>query len=172
MMSSTTQEHCIKVLKVYDWISKQTDINLNKSLNCQEWLTDKVCGNIRLPCGENTLLWEGHGKLSFSGNVTVFHEMGCQRIKVIFNKKHEYILSKGEGRTISFNNLKSIEVSCNGTTNGFCFGKYCLTIHYKVNKSCFSPGDDPLKCFLSDEYGKPVETLICQEISQTSSRRN
>ncbi|MFD1445121.1 DUF3992 domain-containing protein [Oceanobacillus profundus] len=148
MVNNTTQQqHCINVLKVYDWISKQTDINLCKSLACKELVTDKICGNINLPCEENTLIWKANGKLSVSGDVTVFHEMGCQHIKVIVNKKNEYILSQGEERTISFKNLKSLEVRCNGNANGICFGKYYLTIHYKVNKTCFSPGDCQLKCF-------------------------
>jgi len=172
MEGNKTTMHCINVLKVFDWISKFTTIKLNKSFESQELVTDKICGIIDIPCGERELLWSVRGELSVSGSVTVCHEMGCEHIEIIVNRNTVFILSQGEEQTLDFNDLRSLEVRCIGNEIGFCIGRYCLTIHYKVYNGCFSPGHCQLTCFLSDKYGNPTETLECQEIIQKTGRRN
>ncbi|WP_077299567.1 DUF3992 domain-containing protein [Virgibacillus pantothenticus] len=172
MMENRTQKHCINVLKLFDWITKPVNIQLSESLERQVLVNDQICGNIDIPCGENALLWMVKGKLSVSGSVTVCHQMGCEHMEVIVNGRTVFILTREEEQTMNFSNLRSIEVRCKGNENGLCIGKYCLTLHYNLNKSYFSLGDCQVTCFLSDEFGNPTDSLVCQEITQTIGRRN
>lgn len=167
------QNHCINVLKVYDWITEDASIRMSKPFDQKKIVTDEICGNINLHCGENGLLWQTKGDIKASGIVTIYHEMGgCEYLEVIVNNKPAYILSQGEERTMDFHQLTSLEVRCSGNESGFCFGKYCLSIHYQVRNSCFNPGDCQLICFLSDEHGNRTHSLVCQEMTEPTGRKN
>lgn len=173
VMQNNTHSYCINVLKVFDWITKLTEIKIRKSLDHTKLVTDKICGNIELTCGENGLLWKGNGDINISGVVTIFHDMGvCERMEVIVNKKPAFFLSQGEERTVDFHLLKSLEVRCRGNENGFCIGKYCLIIRYQLNNISYNPEDFEINCFLSDENGNPTDILECQEITQSNGRHN
>ncbi|MGN8647354.1 DUF3992 domain-containing protein [Gracilibacillus sp. HCP3S3_G5_1] len=169
-MRDNLQKHCLNVLKVYDWVSVPTDLMLSHSFEHKKRVKDEICGLIELHSGDNALLWEVTGNLSVSGEVTVFHEMGNTSMEVFVNKQPVFTVQKGEVRTINVQRLSSLEVRCKGNGNDLCIGKYCLTICYPVKQSCFSPGDCKLICFLSDEKGKPVDSLECREITQTKGR--
>lgn len=172
-MQNKNQKHCIQVLQVFDWINKPINIEIQKNLERKEFVKDEICGNIEIPCGSNTFIWKLKGELSVSGSVTICHETGCENMEVIINGKTIFILGKEEERTIKVNDLKSVEIRCKGNKNENCMGKYCLTLLYKLNKSCFSPGGScKLVCFLSDECGNPKDSLECLEITQSTCRPN
>src|SRR4051812_44787793 len=124
-------------MKIYDWIHNSINLRLCKSLECNERVTGQVCGVIDLPCGENALLWKVRGKLSILGSVKLFHEAGCENMEVIINGKTLCTLSVGDVQIMEFRNLRSIEVLCRGNGEGFCNGKYCVDLHYELNKDRF-----------------------------------
>ncbi|GAA0305577.1 hypothetical protein GGQ92_002524 [Gracilibacillus halotolerans] len=171
MNNTAHQPHCFTAWNVLDWISKQTIIHLSKTLACDELVTDKICGNIRLQGDKKTLLWHVKGPLSVSGNVTVYHRWGHQPIVVIINQRKEHTILKGETLTLSITNLKTLEVRGDGTSNAFSIGKYSLTIQYRLSHGYANPATGELICYLSDKDGNPVKSLRCMELIQTPNRK-
>ncbi len=169
-MQTHSQKHCINVVEVIDWMVKPVHMKMRKTINSNKIVTDHICGNIELTCGENALLWKSIGPLSVSGCVTICHQAGCEQMEVLLNGRSKFIVSKEEETTINVDNLKSIEVKCNGNKKEICFGTYDLTLYYKWKELNLQAKSSPFVCYLSDEDGNPTHSIVCQEIPEDKSR--
>ncbi|SES17906.1 hypothetical protein SAMN04487944_12211 [Gracilibacillus ureilyticus] len=101
-MKENSRQHCVKVLKLYDWINKVSGIQLKKPINNQKLVTDKICGNFSVSCENNQQLWSVKGKLSVSGSVTVYHQIGSDQLDVIVNGVTVAKVGKGEEIALDF----------------------------------------------------------------------
>ncbi|KAB8126284.1 hypothetical protein F9U64_20295 [Gracilibacillus oryzae] len=163
-MHKDMEKHFINVTKLIDWITKPAELQITKQLNCPQYITDKVCGNIELLCGERALLWQANGDLTVSGTVTVSHIFGCDYMEIIINGKAPIILSNGEEKTWNTTDLQTLEVRFNGVVSDICIGKYCLSLRYKLKSKDLPSKDCQVTCFLSDQFGNPEESVLCSII--------
>lgn len=97
VLTNQIEGHCLKVLKVYDWVTRPVNLQVKKILEEQpKFVKDEVCGNIGISCGETSPVWEAADGLSVSGSVTVFHHTGCEQMEVIVNGSPSFFLKKGK----------------------------------------------------------------------------
>ncbi|WLR51621.1 DUF3992 domain-containing protein [Bacillus tianshenii] len=161
--------HCIKVDKVYDWISHQTTLKLSEFLKPKN-VKDEICANFCIPKDEEPrILWKADEHINPSGTLTVCLEQGS--IEVFVNGELLFSLNQGESRSITLCSLRSLEVRCVDEIEK-CAGRFTIDLHYEV----YDFKDvQSVKCILTDKDGNPVNPLdegavICEEVSDPEDR--
>ncbi|WP_161795167.1 DUF3992 domain-containing protein [Aneurinibacillus migulanus] len=138
---------------------------------------DEICGTIHVPCktSDPMLLYSADQEIIPSGTITIFFDKGRGgTLDVIVNKQTSFSLFKGQTRSITVKQLKSLEVICRGGELGFCTGKYHLNINYKIPRIKSKP---EVRCFLTNQQGIPIApfkpgAISYEEISQPDERKN
>ncbi|WP_175428367.1 DUF3992 domain-containing protein [Bacillus solimangrovi] len=164
-------KQCIRVDKVYDWITQQIKIEKNEILKVKT-VQDEVCANFCIHNkGKTSVLWQAEEKIHPSGTLTVCIDKGS--IDVIVNGIQIFTLSEGESRSITLSNIKVLEVRCVEDCE-LCAGRFVLSLNYQISQ--FNNIKE-VSCILTDEYGNPVNpyddgAIICEEISDPNNREN
>jgi Protein of unknown function (DUF3992) len=91
-------------------------------------LSDRISGNIKADCGEETVLWDSDLKSAF-GTVTVSHRDGCRTMNVYINNKRVFSLKRGQTRTITVDDLRRLSIRCSDESSK-CKGKFSIDLHY------------------------------------------
>ncbi|OIJ16939.1 hypothetical protein BKP45_20815 [Anaerobacillus alkalidiazotrophicus] len=170
---------CVKVPKVYDWVTKESEFNTCLSLIECCTITDQICCDFMLECSSdlNSLWVDNSGNIPRSGTITVSFDEGCgDTLDVFINGSLAFSVGKGQTRSQTVAFVRSLEVRCpNGI--GFCKGKYSLSIHHKFEKISLPDPVDSLECYLADPCGNRIspfspDSIDCIEIPQENGRRN
>lgn len=158
--------YCINTIKIFDWVVRPIELTLIQFIQASKnSVKDCIKGNIYLPCGDSDTLWKGSSSLQVSGTVTLFHASGCNELEVMINGELAFTIPSGQTRSMTFNNLQSVEVIC-PDGEGFCLGNYCLDLHYNLCNLPFDLKDCKVVCLLSDAEGTPTESVTCKELSR------
>jgi hypothetical protein len=170
---------CIKVPKVYDWITKEAKFHTCLSLVECCTITDQICNDFMLECSSDTTsLWVANSdNIPRAGTISVSFDEGCgDELAVFVNDRLAFSVSKGATRVQTVESLRSLKVSCpNGT--GLCKGEYTLNIHNKFQEIFLPDQKDSLECYLADPCGNRISAFSpgaigCVEIPQSNGRRN
>lgn len=184
--NNTLTTHCLRVSKVFDWISKPLFIKLKKCILVdKQRFDDFICCDFSVPCKEleKTTLWTSYGINEIGGSICIKLKSGCGGLLSVFiNGKKEANISEGSSFSGTFLCLDSIEVRCEGIKNkhdSCCFGEFKINSHYYCSGNCniSSPKDiKSTNCFLSDRYGNPLSIspdsclLTCTELTSPKER--
>ena len=170
---------CVKVPKVYDWITKEADFHTCSSFAECVTITDQICNNFTLECSSDTTsLWVANSdNIPGAGTISVSFDEGCgDELAVFVNDNLAFSVGKGKTRVQTVASLRSLKVSCpNGT--GSCKGEYTLRIHHKFQQNYFPDSKDSIECYLTDPCGNRIcpfliDTIECVEIPQSNGRQN
>ena len=170
---------CVKVPKVYDWITKEAKFHTCLSLVECCTITDQICSDFTLECSSDTTsLWVANSdNIPLAGTISVSFDEGCgDELAVFVNGSLAFSVGKGETRVRTVESLRSLEVSCSNGT-GICKGKYSLSIHNKFQETCLPDSKDRLECYLTDSCGNRIspflpDAIVCVEIPQANGRQN
>jgi hypothetical protein len=185
MVINKREKHCIKALKVFDWVNRILDIRLKESINVkkEKKFDDLLCCDFKVPCNskEPSTIWNGLGIENISGTLNIAFHCGCGGVMdVIVNGKKMTSLVEGESFCATISDLQSIEVLCHSQSGqlGFCEGELKLVLHFKHKDSCIDLKEiKKIKCFLSDSCGNRLDptapgSIICEELPQENGRKN
>ncbi|WP_121638872.1 S-Ena type endospore appendage [Virgibacillus sp. Bac330] len=107
-----------------------------------ELLTDEVCGNFTIACGESDDVY--FSQQPVTGTVSVFYDNGCAAnlIVTVFNGATEVadfqvpnspLSNVGNTRAVTFfEAFDRVQITCtdNSPPANACTGKFCITAHY------------------------------------------
>ncbi|WLR51936.1 DUF3992 domain-containing protein [Bacillus tianshenii] len=173
--------HCIKVPKIFDWVSKPTLIKLREKIKLDEKkASDYLCCDFHIPCGveERTTLWTSFGINKIGGSICIDFKSGCGGpLDVFINGKKEASVEEGSSFAATFSPLHSVEVVCSepGDRTDCCIGEFKIILHYSPTNDC-----EQIKhtnCFLSDRLGQPVSlnrrsSVTCKVLTPPEKRTN
>jgi hypothetical protein len=175
--------HCIKVCKVYDWVSQAAFLELQEEIQLGGKLfTDCICCSFHIPCGEEepTTLWTSYGIQHIGGSICIEYKNGCgQLLDVFINHEKVASLFEGSSFSASYSALETVEIKCNGTTVvGSCCGEFKINVHVEPTSKCDLHSFQDIKkvkCYLSDCHGYPISHkhrcgLRCKELTDPDER--
>ena len=117
---------CVKIPKVYDWITKEANFHACSSFAECVTITDQICNDFMVECSSDiTTLWVANSdNIPGAGTISVSFDEGCgDELAVFVNGNLAFSVGKGKTRVQTVESLRSLKVSCaNGT--GICKGEY------------------------------------------------
>ena len=131
---------CVKVPKVYDWVTKEVKFHTCISFADCFTITDQICNDFMIECSSDTTsLWVANSdNIPRAGTISVSFDEGCgDELAVFVNGNLAFSVGKGKTRVQTVESLRSLEVSCSNGT-GICKGEYSLRIHNKFQQN-YSP---------------------------------
>lgn len=184
MNINTLERHCIKALKVFDWVNSVLNIQLKEITKIKEdKFDDLICCDFQVPCNSKvpSTIWTGLGVENISGTINIVFHCGCGGIMdVIVNGEKLISLIEGASFCATISDLQSINVLCQSPSEqlGFCKGELKMVLHFNPFKNKGSCIDlKKTKCFLSDSCGNPLDptvpgSIICEELQEENGRKN
>lgn len=153
---------CVKVLRVFDWINKTTDIKLKKLVHFEDkTFDDLICSHFCIQAGDigKYLLWTTYGINQIGGSICINFTSGNGNSLVVFvNSEKRAELKEGNSFSGTFTQLDSIEVKCNGENANSCYGEFKIMFHFSANDDRSIKSIKDIKktiCYLSDCNGNP-----------------
>lgn len=179
-MSYQPDLQCVRVSRVYDWISELTNIKLKEKVPIKKGICvqDNICFKFNVPSdGTRSTLWSGVELKGVLSTFVIVIDKKCEgEIELFINGDYKTTLTGGESISTTVSDLQLIEAQCKGdTANNYCKGNLDIQIVYRpeiAEKEC-----EHINCFLSDHEGNPLNILeegaiSCTEHSNPSKRES